>query len=523
MKKIASLKKSNSLNYIESGAIDFYYGLKIETTLSYEELCTKISDKIDESFQNYNNYVEASLKDSMEESIRQNGLENELRIKETSEDNIKDKLSDLLDLKDEIDNLNVIIKDSGFELAPITIVNNYLTKSLQESEFDFNFCKKIYGNFFVESQTRFALPPIKVELKNGSIQLLSSMLFVFNNNTAILRLTLPIDNLDSQPMLLNEIDNYIASAKTIPGFSSKLKDESIQSIKSCYFQYILSIKKVTSVVCSKQITNIILANHSGTIENIKNIPNKIKEDIYKISLAPVPKKDGVSYIEEAKKHLEKNGFFFNGVGYILSSMGRCVSIVDDTVLSLAKEKCDKEIIFDNIIHNLRINVEFSIIILLLKNINDGYTFHKKGLSNSKLSKIKNEYNKNKIFISLLQSEVYGSVRELTDFFEKNMTFFLDKKNVEDRMNALNNILEEEQSNRTLQLQNVVSVVGLIFTFIFGLPAINETLTHIRNLFSFITSDIPFISIEKLSFTIWFIMSLGMCIFVFYKLKIKKYD
>ena len=299
MKKILSLKKSKSLNYIKNGAIDFYYGLKIETTLSYEELCTKIIAKIDESFQNYNNYVETSLKASIEESIRQNGLEDELRIKETSENKTKDKLDELLDFKDEIHTLNINFKDNGFELEPITIVNNYLNKSLQESEFDFDFCKKFYGNFFVESQTRFALPPIKVKLKSGSIKLLSSTLFVFNNNTAILRLTLPIDNLDSRPILSNDIDNYIVSAETIPGFSSKLEHKSIQSIKSCYFQYILSIKKITSIVCSKQITNIILANHSGTIENIKNIPDKIKEDIYKISLAPVPERDGFSYIEEA--------------------------------------------------------------------------------------------------------------------------------------------------------------------------------------------------------------------------------
>lgn len=523
MKKKVCIKRNQSLNYIKNGAIDFYYGLKFETKLDYEKLCNKIQEKIDGSFQNYNNYVKTVFQENIKEAIHQTGLENEIYIKDTDKAKIKDKFYELSDLKDEITNIELDFTDNGFRIKPITIVENYLNKMYGEGKFDFDFSERIYGDFYVESQTRFVLPPIKVELQNGSVKLLTAMIFVFNNNAAVLRLTLPIDNTDSEPLMLNNMSDYIVSTQPIYGSLLQLEGNSINAIQDCYCRYIASVKKVTSVVSYKRIVNIILANHSGMFNDVKNIPNKIKEDIYKISMAPVQERDGVSYTEESINHIEKNGFFFNGMGYILSNMGKCISIVDNTVVDFAKQNFEKEIVFDKLINDIRRNIEFTIIILLLKNINDSYYFYKKGLYNSNLSKVKNEYNKNRIFISLLQDDVYGSVREITSKFEENMTFFLDVKNVEERIDALNSILDEEQSNRILQLQNALSIVGLIFTIIFGLPAINDTLTHIRQLCYFITYDIPFVSIENISFSLWFLMSVGMGLFVLHKLKRKKYD
>ena len=390
MKKKVCVKRNQSLNYIKNGAIDFYYGLKIETKLDYEKLCNKIQEKIDESFQNYNNYVKTVFQENIKEAICQTGLENEIYIKDTDKVKIEDKFYELSDLKDEITNIELDSTDNGFRIKPITIVENYLNGQKDyainfaqltqkdgsflvgreniESIFDFDFSERIYGDFYVEAQTRFVLPPIKVELKNESVKLLTAMLFVFNNNAAVLRLSLPIDNTDSEPLMLNNMSDYIVSAKPIYGSILQLEGNSINAIHDCYCRYIASVKKVTSVVSYKRIVNIILANHSGMFNDVKNIPNKIKEDIYKISMAPVQERDGVSYTEESINHVEKNGFFFNGIGYIMSNMGKCISIVDNTVVDFAKQNFEKEIVFDKLINDIRRNIEFTIIILLLKNI-----------------------------------------------------------------------------------------------------------------------------------------------------------
>ncbi|MBE6701697.1 MAG: hypothetical protein E7582_07430 [Ruminococcaceae bacterium] len=517
------MKETKTLSYINNGAIDFYSGIKIETKLKFEKLCEKLRKANDEVYEKYNNYIKASFQKDVEKAISENGLEKELTIKNIEKTNVKTKLDNLIKTEGDICGMKFDFTDRGFKIAPVTIVDRYLNKMFEESEEDFDYSKNIYGDIYVSSQARFMLPPIKIKFKNGEFGLLSATLFVFKNNTAVLRITLPIDNMESHPLMSNEIDDYIDSAETLYGFPATLDNKSIESILDCYCRFISLTDKIKAVVRFKKIVNIILANHSGNFDNIKQIPNKIKEDLYKISVAPLQERKGVSFLQEAERHFEKSSYLFSGIGYVLSSMGKCISVVDNTVLDFAKENFDKDNVFEKIICDVRRNVEFTIIILLLKNVNDSYTFEQNGLINSKLSKVKNEYNKNKIFISFLQSGVYGSVRELTDAFLKNMTFFLDVKNVEDRMLALNNILEEEQSGRILKLQNVLSISGLLFTIFFGLPAINETLLHLRKLCTFIKEDLPFVSIENCSFALWFLAIVWLSAFIFFKSRTRKID
>lgn len=522
-KKTANRNKCGSLSHIENGAIDFYCGLKMETKLSFGELCDNIGKRIDESFLKHNNHVKAFFQKDIEEFIRENGLENKICIRDFDKVKIKAKFDEFSNSKDDICNIDLNVTDNGYKITPLTCVEYYLLQMLDESNSDYDFSKRIYGDTYVKSQARFTLPPMKVELKNSSVILLNAMLFVFKNNAAVLRMTLPIDKMDTEPLMQNEIDDYIVSMKTLYDFPLQLENNSIQAAEACYCQFLAGTHKVKAVVCFKKIVNVILANHSGMFDDVKNIPNGIKEDIYKISVAPLQERKGMSYEEDAIIHFEKNGYFFGGIGYILSSMGKCVSVVDNSVLEFAKEIYDKNVIYSKIINDIRRNVEFTIIILLLKNINNSYTFDQNGFSNSKLSKVKNDYNRNRVFISLLQSGVYGSVRELTAVFEKSMTYFLDIKNVDDRMTALNNILEEEHSRRTLQLQNFLSIAGLIFAVIFGLPAINETLSYIRNLCFFIKQDIPIISVENCSFVIWCLTIFYLSLFIFRKSRMKRID
>ncbi len=517
------MKDSEMLNYINNGAIDYYHGLKIETKLTFEELCDNISKKINESNEKYNNYIKVAFRNDINQAIQKQGFCDNLRIiNSENPDNseIMTKINENSDLKDEISGIEFAISDNKFNIIPRTYVDEYYSVMYDENNYDFDYSKNIYGNIYVNSQSRFILPPIKLELENNAKTMLGAMLYVFQNKFAVLRLTLPIDNVGSQLLKNNESDNYIVSAKTIFGFTEPLNNKSLEAIKDCYCRFLAGINKVNAVVCFKRIVNILLANHSSIVDDIKKMPDKLKEEIYKISFAPIQERNGVSYIEEATKHFNKNSFIFNGIGYFLSSMGKCVSFVDNSVLTFAKENFEENIVFKKIISDLRRNVEFPIILMLLKNINDSYSFEQKGLTNKKLSEIKNDYNINKIFISMLQTGAYGSVRELTNKFEESMTYFLDVENTEERMSALNSVLEDEQARRTLQLQNIVSIVGLIFAIIFGLPAINETLFHIRNLCFFVKQDIPCVSVANCSFVIWCLTIIGLSIFIFRNSKTK---
>lgn len=49
----------------------------------------------------------------------------------------------------------------------------------------------------------------------------------------------------------------------------------------------------------------------------------------------------------------------------------------------------------------------------------------------------------------------------------------------------------------------------MLTLIFGLPAIYETVEIIRNVFGFISVDVPIITLENLSVALWILLNLFM--------------
>lgn len=493
--------KKRELLYVKNGAIDLYYGLRIETKLPYAKMCNNIREKVANVFHVQNDNIRNVFTHNIKEAADKCGI-SALKVKcaDWPDTEKHPELSSIS--KDDISGIEFKMKPRGFSICGRTILEDYLSQAIDDIEGNYTHNREIYGEYYVNAHALIPMSPIKIKLKNGSSTLLHVMLFLFKNKMGVLRMTLPIDNLDTIPLTENNIDNYIACAETFQGFPVPLLDKSIGSIAALYYQFLTEVKKITSVVPFKNVVNIILANHSKAFDSVDNVPEELKEDIYKICAAPIHDMPGFSYKQDAIKHFADLSYRFKGLAYVIGTMGKCVSIIDKTFVKSIGADFSNIQALNWIIKEIRRNVEFTIIILLLKNINNGYIFDQSISSSNNLYKTNNDYNMSKIFISLLKSGVYGSVRELTTAFEEKMTYFLDEENVSDRINAMNNILDGEQSRRTIRLENILSVGGLLFTIIFGLPAINETLAYIRAFCSFIEINIPIISIKNCSIIIW---------------------
>lgn len=486
---------------VKNGAIDLYYGFRVETKLPFAKLCNNIRKRVTDTFRTQNDRIIDSFTYGIKEAVEKCGIDT-LRVKCADWFNIEEhpELSSIS--KDDISGIEFQMEPRRFSICPRTKLQEYMSQALDEIENNYKHNLKIYGEYYVNAHALIPLPPLKITLKNEASTLLHAMLFIFKNEMGVLRLTLPIDSMDIVPLQENNVDNYITYAETFQGFPIQLQDKSIESIVRLYYSFLMDVKKITSIVPFKSIVNTILANHSNMFESIDSVPIKFKEEIFKICSAPICERPGFSYEEDAIRHFADNSYRFKGLAYVVGSMGKCVSIVDKTFLESTMADFTNIQAFNWIIKEIRRNVEFTIMILLLKNINNGYAFDQSIISNNKLCKISNDYNVSKIFISLLISGVYGSVRELTATFEEKMVYFLDEENVTDRITAMNNILDSEQARRTSQQNNILSAGGLLFTIIFGLPAINETLAYIRAIFAFIEINFPIITIENCSLAIW---------------------
>ena len=66
---------------IKKGCIDFYYSLKLETKLKYEQLCESIAEKVSATITEYNIKAEETFRDQIEKSSSDLNLEELKKMK----------------------------------------------------------------------------------------------------------------------------------------------------------------------------------------------------------------------------------------------------------------------------------------------------------------------------------------------------------------------------------------------------------------------------------------------------------
>lgn len=120
------MKKSGPLNRIHNGAIDYYLGLKIETKLTFEELCGSISQRNSEAIENYNNHIKIPFIDATKQAITECGLEGQLNIKAEDASQHEMQITQSDDLREEICGVEFETTDIGFRIWPRTRLDNYL-------------------------------------------------------------------------------------------------------------------------------------------------------------------------------------------------------------------------------------------------------------------------------------------------------------------------------------------------------------------------------------------------------------
>ena len=102
-----------------------------------------------------------------------------------------------------------------------------------------------------------------------------------------------------------------------------------------------------------------------------------------------------------------------------------------------------------------------------------------------------------------------------------MPYYLKEKIVTEKMQSIDCLLTDEESQRYEKLNNFISIVGLIMASVFGLPAIYDTFKILRGLCVFITYNIPLLTIENTSFGVWILLIIVLIVKIFRSRKISR--
>ena len=195
------------------GELLFYYPIKFETSLSFEDLCEKIAESsvfFSDAYQErVLNAMGHSLANMVEEWNEKPSDENLMLLKMQDFERYHSLEGD----DDEIFRGNIRLEIEATEGSFKTHLVNTELEAMQEHveriKSAEEISRRIYGNRYVNSQDRFLLLPLKVELNNGKEGWLYAVLYVFSNKMGVLKLELPVVDVDTSLLKEANPDRYI--------------------------------------------------------------------------------------------------------------------------------------------------------------------------------------------------------------------------------------------------------------------------------------------------------------------------
>ncbi len=518
---------------IQSGRIDYYIPLTFETEQSYAELREKVADCIDQDIANHLSSIEASVRESLSK------ISDKIHINPANKEPFKKKFRKLLCKQETITTANsgqaignmtaelLPSKKGGLAVKVIPEETEIYSNRRDELLHEQKQYEQAYGFAFTNAQDRYVLLPLRLKLNNNQYVWLNAILCIFENMMGILKIELPLINVSTEPLMTYNYDAYIGSMKNQWGMNLENQAITIEKICVAYLEKIANSCKIAILIHPEGILrNIILVRYDGMPKQIENIPDQTQEDLYQIIAAPVSKIDCTSYKKIAREYLDSQSWERHNLKYITSTTGGCLSIIDEELLNWQQDRCkaagieDSALMDHMLIRDLCINVEFALVIPLLKHLNVTYTYAKKNTNRKEVYGAQMKYNMNVMFISKLQEHCYGSASEQEIAFERMMPYYLKEDIKAAKMQALDRIIADKESQRSNSFQTFMSVAGFVVALLFGLPAIYETLSIIREICCFIEKDIPYLTAANTSFLMWVMLMVLLIAYMWRKYRKK---
>lgn len=518
-------KAGSGIEKIIYGEIHSYYPLKFETDLDFEALCETVRQSTVFFSEEYQNKIMDSLGYSLSRSIREMPgellQEPDIKMDMKAFSRYNEMTAPPFQMEGDDLQLELEMTDTSVKIHLVSTELEALGQRLDRLHEEQEASSQIYGAGFTSAQDRLILLPFKIELESKETVWLHALLYIFENHMGFLKLELPLINTSPAPLQRNNVDLFISNVINKWKNKNYVSEKSFSHIVEAYLNTLHEDTHIDFIKYGSGIRNIILIDFDGIPKQLNNISKDVQEDLYRIIAAPVPNRRDTSYYRDAQEYIQKNSWGRHGINYLTKTTGGCLSYIDQGLLDMVTEQYknrtgikdieadDHYRICNDLARDVHVNAELALLIIMMKKMNDLNNFYKKVFKPKELAKIQKEYNRNLIFISELQEGCYGTVSEQTAVFEARMPHYLKPEITRNKQSAIDSILKAEEKEKAERFESFLAVGGFMLTLIFGLPAIYETVEIIRNVFGFISVDVPIITLENLSVALWILLNLFM--------------
>lgn len=356
-----------------------------------------------------------------------------------------------------------------------------------------------YSDNFVKYRYRCILKPFCVEFEDESIAYVFPIMDLFTNGMGILRCSIPMNN---QSLSYIEENNQLGMIiKTYVREELKNEEEGELEVIEVISKYLEKVHIITkcNILVDEALTNIIISKSDYEIGTFDKMSFEIKKDLLRLIYAPY--KHEVAIEDDTKLFFDTNVFGKDYVWILTSSTGHCITLCEEdrNFLVIEEEMAEEEIIKHRTCSGAHY-AEQAIYICLLNKINSRKTYMLLR-NNDKTTGVLRLFRDDEDYITELYEGTYGSAIELIQFLQDRMNFFLRKDIYQNKILNCEKNITQEKEEQIKRFAWSFNFIAMIFTVLFGLPVIKETIDLVANLGQAEKE-------ERVSIAIWGLLILG---------------
>mgnify|MGYP003604744905 FL=1 len=342
-------------------------------------------------------------------------------------------------------------------------------------EYDAN----VYGEKLVlRNINYYILFPIGIVYQDA-ITYLNVNLEIFSNGMCILKTDIPIEENNINDYYDNnhfikydkiQLPRFLINTDNDDYKYEDIEEQSLHEIIEKYYMRYISKYFKMKLFIDQSITSMIITDKNISINTLNNIPKSMEEALYRVLNSPV---DPNIDIKEQSSKLKNSFWGFNQMRVYVSSKGSLLSITSNDVLKKLSSE-DISISRSNLKFTLEHAMDIPLKIIILKRINNTTLFNETAFDVDKSEKLKEVYSINNIFLLDMKEWFYGSALELIEFFEEKMKWYLNEKDMTNKINNIQSLIENKKRVENKIQSNYLSIISFIITLVFALPTLIDT-------------------------------------------------
>lgn len=324
------------------------------------------------------------------------------------------------------------------------------------------------------NQITYILAPIRLS-NSEDAKYIQATLDLYPNGFAMIK---TFELYDNQPELYNsnEIENTRQSLQILETFDnySHIHEKYTYTDSESNVLYDVIINDYIGHLFNDLNLEYILDYSVEVTLLLKDSQEKLnldeKEQLYRIANRPI--QSSMKIKSEKIEDLYENNFEIGNSRIWSSSKGHVVVISNQII-----QDGDKFDDYSKFV-NIEPAIDFPLKVNILSRLNNIYLFYKSSQEDNLIENIRENFLENRLFISLLSENFYGSAKDLELFLKNNMKWYLNEKEFSSRNTDLQMIVDNQKIKTEKKTSKYIEVITLLFTIMFGLPAVKEILETI---------------------------------------------